>query len=443
MDRRRKVVIGLAAMLLVAAGITVATLTFRPAVILPTVSSRSPDPGAAVDLEAWSAVEWRVVADPFPKGDPEPLRIDGLVDAAGLLIGWGRVAAIGPNQFNEMGAVFVSADAVHWRAIPLNDGVPAGDTSEPHGVAAGPLGFIVWGGVCCRIEEGATWGSRDGITWTRVRAARPPAGILDIAASTRGWVGVGTAGDKAAIWNSADGGVWEAVDLAPADSGKGDISDVERLGDRLVAVGTLDDANGTHDGAVWTSDDGLTWSRLAVADPTLTGPDETELSRVLPFGGGLFVVGNHGSHDERVRCEQLTGSTASLVATPPETALSCGWGREHHWLSDDGSKWRRLAPFDPLPGEPADPTPHPLEFRLVVPGGGGLIDVGEDNVPPDDTSSVWVALDGSAWRRVDSFGRLPQAGSPSGIAVRGNTIVVVGEADEPGRGVSVRIGTAR
>lgn len=444
MTGRRKSVIGLTAVLL-AVGIAIVSWTSRPPrpPVPPSPSAAIAVPGQAGDLDTWSAVEWHVVADPFLKGDPEPIRIDGLAEASGLLVGWGRVAAVGQNQFNEKGAVYVSRDGIRWRSIALDNGVPAGDTSEPRGIAAGPLGLLVWGGVCCGIEEGATWGSSDGISWTRLRAARHPAGIVDVEASSNGWVGVGAEGDETAIWRSADGRTWEAVDLAPADRGKGIVSDVARMGDRLIAVGTLDDAEGTHDGPVWTSDDGLTWSRLAVADPTLTGPDETELWRVIPFDRRLFVVGNHGSHDERVKCEKLVGTTASLIATPPETALSCGWGQEHHWLSDDGSRWQRLAPFDPLPGQPVNPSPRPLEFRIVIPGARGLIDLGEHNVPPEDVSSVWVAIDGGSWRQLDASGDLPPAGSPTGLAVRGNTIVAVGDADQPGRGVSIRIGTIR
>ena len=412
-------------------------------------AARSAAPSAAAaparggDPESWSGVEWRVIADPFLKGDPEPLRIDGLVDLSGLLIGWGRVAAVGQNQFNDMGAVFVSQDGVRWRSIALDDGVPAGDTSEPYGVAAGPLGFIIWGGVCCGIEEAATWGSADGISWSRLRGDRPRAGFVDVAASPAGWVGVGADGNQTAIWSSGDGRAWQAIDLAPRDRGKGIVSDVSDFAGRLVAVGTLDDAADTHDGAVWTSNDGRSWSRLGAGDPTLTGPDETELARVIPFDAGLFVIGNHGSHDERVKCEKLIGTTASLVAVAPETALSCGWGREHHWLSEDGTAWQRLAPFDPLPGQQPDPAPHPVEFRNVVAVGRGLVDPGEDNVRPDGDTSLWVSMDGRAWRRLDAIGERPPAGSPAGTAIRGNTIVVVGEADEPGRGIAVRIGMLR
>ena len=194
-----------------------------------------------------------------------------------------------------------------------------------------------------------------------------------------GWVAVGTSAGRAAIWTSADARTWRAVDLGPAGFGKGSVADIVIAGDRLIAVGTIDDAAGTHDGGVWVSPDGIEWSRVAAADPTITGPDETEPWRVVPFAAGLFMIGNHGPHEERVRCENLLGGMASLADTPPpETALSCGWGREHHWLSADASAWLRLPPRDPLPGQPAPAGVRPNEFRLVGAGGPGIVNLAED-----------------------------------------------------------------
>ena len=100
---------------------------------------------------------------------------------------------------------------------------------------------------------------------------------------------------------------WKAVDPTVAGLEKGVVSDVGLTAAGLIAVGTLDDAAGTHDGAIWVSKDGANWTRTAAADPALIGPDETESWRVVPFAGGLFVLGNFGTHQERVQCEKLVG----------------------------------------------------------------------------------------------------------------------------------------
>lgn len=405
-----------------------AVLRAQPAQQPSTVPRNAPAAVAPPDPIAWWTIGWQNVADPFPEADPPAIRIDGLTAGDGVVVGWGRVAAPGLNQFNDMGAVFTSTDGLRWRAIALDDGVAATDTSEPSGVAIGPLGMLAYGGVCCELEEQAVWRSIDGLQWTRVPAGpgfgRHGGTIVRVVGLQTGWVAVGGQGQQAAIWTSADGSNWQAADPAIAGLGKGNVSDVAITATGVIAVGTIDDAAGTHDGAIWTSQKGVEWKRVAVADPTLTGPDETELWRVVPHAGGLFLVGNFGTHQERVRCEQLTGALASLEGgPPPETALSCGWGREHHWLSADGSAWVRLPPIDPLPGQPPNPGQHPIEFRLLGAGGPGLVNLGEDSVPPDGDVRVWVSEDGNQWQAVD--GPMPAPGPAQAAVFIGRRILVV------------------
>jgi hypothetical protein len=336
-----------------------------------------------------------------------------------------------------MGAVFVSNNGERWRSIALDDGVGAADTSEPAGVAIGPRGLLAYGGVCCTAEERAIWESQDGIRWVRI----PVGGDFDPARSwpariigtDDGWMAVGQDGERAAIWISADGRIWERVGPVDGELGIGLASDVAPFGAGFVAVGTVDDAASTHDGAIWLSDDGTSWTRSGERDPGLVGPDETELSRVLPFARGLFVVGNHGSHEERVKCEQLLGVMASLDAAPPpsETARSCGWGREHHWLSADGNRWQRLPPLDPLPGQPQPPGLRPLEFRLIAAGGPGIVNLAEDNQAPDGDSGIWLSADGSAWQLLDAPTQLEPAALQMGVASLDDRIVAVGERSDP------------
>jgi hypothetical protein len=413
----------------------------------PQPPTESPGPVPSADPLGWAGIDWENVRDPFPVDDPRPARIDGLGSGQGVLVGWGRVTTPGRNQFNEMGAVFMSTDGGRWRSVALDDGVDPVDTSELTGVAVGPAGMLAYGGVCCGTEERALWRSADGLRWTRVRLAgdmAPRSLIARVVGLPTGWVAVGSSGDRAAIWTSSDGLSWEAVDPPAAGLDIGAVSDVALTDDRLIAVGTIDDKAGTHDGAIWLSDNGSDWTRAADKDPTMTGPDETELWRVIPFAGGLFVVGNYGTHEERVRCEQLLGAIASLEMDPPaETALSCGWGREHHWISSDGSSWRRLPPLDPLPGQLAAPGQRPIEFRLLAAGGPGLVNLAENNVPPDGDSRIWVSSDGIGWEPVDPAFPGPAGSVQAGLAVSGRRIVAVGESTAPGPGVGITIGEAR
>lgn len=403
--------------------------------VRPTASPEdaSPPQVAPVDVRL---VEWQRLDDAFAITDPTPLRVHGLVGGNGLIVGWGRVGAEGRNQFNDMGAVFVSGDGLRWRSIPLQAGVGPLDTSEPNGVAIGPLGVLAYGGVCCAVEQRAMWRSLDGVQWLRVPLEgdlRRDSWFNRVVGIPDGWVAVGSSGTDAAIWHSLDGQTWHAVDRESAGFGAGTVSDVALVGGRLVAVGTVDDAAGTHDGGVWTSDDGVAWARAAEGDPNLIGPDETELWRVLPLAGGMFVVGNHGPHEERVRCEELLGAVASLkVEPPPLTALSCGWGREHHWLSADATAWERLPPLDPLPGQPAALGIRPLEFRLLGGKGAGLLNLAEDSEPPDGDVGLWASADGATWARLEKFGQLQPNAVVTGLVVIGDSLIAIGEgkADE-------------
>ena len=410
----------------------------------PSPSGSTPGMTPEVDPVGWGGVAWQRVPNPFPPDDPHPLRIDGLTVGNGIVVGWGRVATPGRNQFNDMGAVFVSTDGLRWRAIPIDDGVGAADGSELSGVGIGPLGMLAYGGVCCEAEELAMWRSPDGLRWTRSQLQgemnRQAGSVARIAGTATGWVAVGGQGQGPAIWASDDGAAWNPVHPVGAGLDKGGVSDVAATARGLVAVGTVDDAAGTHDGAIWISGDGTSWTRVAVGDPSLTGPDETELSRIVSFAGGLFVIGNFGSHEERVRCEQLTDAKlASLANSPPQTALSCGWGREHHWISPDASSWRRLPPFDPPPGQPPPPGARPVEYRLLAAGGPGLVDLAEDAIPPDGDVRVWISADGIGWQPLNAPSILPAGTLHSAFAVIGRRIVVIGDANA-GQEVTVVMG---
>lgn len=414
---------------LVVAIVVVAAAAF--VVIRPFVDS-GPTQDAGEDAEPWRAVEWALVEEPFPAGAPKPLRIDGLAFGNGQLLGWGRVEARGRNQFNDMGAVFATTDARRWQVGLLDDGVGANDTSEPFGLAVGPLGYLAYGGVCCDEEARAAWHSADGRRWDRLRLdgdlGLGSAWFNRVIGLPTGWIAVGNDRDRAAIWTSVDGGTWREVDPDQAGLGRGSVSDVVFTGSIYLAIGTIDDRDGTHDGGVWTSPDGIDWSRVAAQDASLTGPDETELYRVVPFGGGMFLVGNHGPHAERVQCEQLLGAVSSTDAEPPaKTALSCGWGREHHWLSADGTAWRRLPPLDPPPGLPAALDERPSEFRLGAGTEHGLVTLGEDTKAPDGDSGLWVSEDGATWRSIEAFSNTRPMAGLSASAVVGRTVIAIGD----------------
>lgn len=88
------------------------------------------------------------------------------------------------------------------------------------------------------------------------------------------------------------------------------------------------------------------------------------------------------------------------------------------------------SPSLPAPGEPALPPGILIEYRLVVPGGPGLVNLGEQS---GGGARTWVSADGRAWAALDEPNALrPSKDMASGMVVDGRRLVVVGDAWEGG-----------
>jgi hypothetical protein len=416
---RRSALAGLIALALTGAAATVALLVrfASPGDPAETPSGRVVREPVIPPVEpfAWSRIRWDRQEVRVPEG---PHRIDDLGQARNGLIAWGRIAT--PERARDSGAVYLSADGSTWESFPVVDGVQAVDTSELRFVIDGAAGLLAFGGVCCREERAALWRSVDGRRWQRLPYPDPlqAAAIIDVVATPERYVAVGTdaadlRGGRAMIWTSADGEEWQPVGAAGAGLDQGMVTDVARGPDGLVAVGRLE-VGETYDGAMWTSVDGLTWEHSPDV-PEWVGPDDTALGMVRPFAGGLWVSGNKGPHDERVRCEQLVGLVGSATGGSPSTqdpSLSCGWGRETAWVSRDGRAWTQVF----VDGR--QPAGTLIEFRLMVAGGPGLVVLGEG---VDIGPQLWVSADGARWQLVRAQPEL--VGLTMGLAVAGREVV--------------------
>ncbi|MGH2386311.1 MAG: hypothetical protein ACRDGB_14855, partial [Candidatus Limnocylindria bacterium] len=86
-------------------------LLFRPPVVAPTAVRQSVPAEVirnaipAADPVPWAAVDWQPQEEPLAADQPPLIRMDGIVDGGDLILGWGRAATPGRNQFNDMGAV--------------------------------------------------------------------------------------------------------------------------------------------------------------------------------------------------------------------------------------------------------------------------------------------------------------------------------------------------
>jgi hypothetical protein len=379
-----------------------------------------------IDPGPWQNLEWRSEDGAF--GEPDVLRrIDGLVDAGELIVAWGRMPWPGRNQFNDMGAVFLSADGARWQEIAIDHGVNARNASTIGGVASGPLGYLAFGGVCCEPEGPAVWHSDDAQSWRRLELDGELSVSIDgVVAVDDGWVahGVSPAGSTSEIWFSDDGGSWDRVLEVGVNPPFGGVADIDRAPNGLIAVGTIEGAGGSYDGAVWSSPDGRSWEQIGEVDPALVGDGEVQLGRVVGHAGGIFVTGIVGTAEERRRCEQAAGMLAGLgpPADPPPLpdGRSCMSGIEHQWASADGEHWQRIGP---LPAEPV----NPIEFRVVVAGGPGLVLLGESTRPASPDTTLFTSADGLSWTAGEPDG--PFATDIAiGLLIRGRQIVAVTEA---------------
>jgi hypothetical protein len=193
--------------------------------------------------------------------------------------------------------------------------------------------------------------------------------ILAVTATERGsFVAVGQekASDSpvyhGAVWRSEDGLKWERVadeDLNQPDEAMNGVAAIE---DRLVAVG-----RSGRDGAAWMStDDGVSWRKV---------PDE----QLEAQGRSAQVLAVHSG-------------PSGVVAVGSERRVSGGKSGAAAWFSATGGSWSRMPVRDVefSRQQMADVVSTPRAFFAVG------TDLGKNE------AAVWRSAEGTAWRRESS-----------------------------------------
>ena len=160
-------------------------------------------------------------------------------------------------------------------------------------------------------------------------------------------------------WLRAD--IGEATDEA---GGRVTINAVVVGGPGLVAVGTVTSSTRDSDGAVWTSSDGLVWSRVPHDEGVFGGDGSQQIRSIAVGGPGLVAVG---------LAESDVGNDASV------------------WLSADGLVWIRVPHDESVFGGERDQG-----MFDVVAVDPGLVAVGYQATD----AAVWTSVDGTIWSRV-------------------------------------------
>ena len=248
-------------------------------------------------------------------------------------------------------------------------------------VAGGPglvaVGSDAYGG---GLPDAAVWTSADGLTWTRVPHDEAAfggegfQGMWGVAVGGPGLVGVGYSDNgadwDAAVWTSADGLTWSRVPHDGSVFGGPSEQVMVRVaagGPGMVAIG-WDFSGGDEDAAVWTSTDGLTWTRVAHDEVVFGGAAGQEMRAITAGGPGLVIVGS-----------DMSGGDLDAAV----------------WASSDGLTWSRV-PHD----EAALGGPDAQEMWGVVAGGPGVVAVGHDQSGEEWDAAVWTSADGLTWSRV-------------------------------------------
>jgi hypothetical protein len=329
----------------------------------------------------------------------------------------------------------ISSSSLSWSRVPHDEATFGGEGFQTmSGVTVGGPGLVAVGS--------AVWTSPDGTIWTRVGDQPLNGSMNDVTAGGPGLVAVGiaedTPDDNAAVWTSADGVRWTRVPHDEAVFGGIGIQVINSVtvgGPGLVAVGA--DEAGNADAAVWTSVDGITWSRVPHDEAIFGGPANHAMNDVTVGGPGLVAVGAEFSarHEKAAVWTSMDGITWSraphndgvlggeenvgaemwsvTAGGPGLVAVGGRWDgplaqRTYHaavWTSNDGVTWT-LAPDDDtvFGGDPS--------MRSVTVTGPGLVAVGG--------ATVWTSRDGIRWSRIphddDVFGQPPL---PSGTGFDG------------------------
>ncbi|WP_043630613.1 hypothetical protein [Nonomuraea candida] len=187
-----------------------------------------------------------------------------------------------------------------------------------HDAVATGGGYVAVGGSGdAGQEHSVVWHSEDGVNWTARKRVTPPgatsAGLRRVVAHQDRLVAIGTAmtdGARRAFAavSDDDGQSWETAWL-PADRAAA-VYDLAEAGEGLVAVG-WHGTPGEGDSAAWTSQDGLSWNRMALTKDRLAGQGAQWLSAVAVAGSEVVALGRSTTYD----ADHLILWTSSLTSS--------------------------------------------------------------------------------------------------------------------------------
>ncbi|MFG1704036.1 WD40/YVTN/BNR-like repeat-containing protein [Nonomuraea sp. M3C6] len=183
-------------------------------------------------------------------------------------------------------------------------------------IASGDGYVAVGGSGPADQESSVVWHSDDGVNWSSRKRVAPPdatsAGLRRVTTYQDKLVAIGTAlagGARRAFAavSDDDGTTWQTAWL-PADQAAA-VYDLAAAEEGLVAVG-WHGVPGEGDSAAWTSQDGLSWNRMALTKDRLAGQGMQSLTAVAVSGSEVVALGRSTTYN----ADHLILWTSSLTS---------------------------------------------------------------------------------------------------------------------------------
>ena len=259
--------------------------------------------GGTLDAAVWTSEDGREWTPVEGDHDLEGARNEVMNRVARTKFGLVAVGYQGLGGDRDA-AAWVSDDGFDWYRAEVPEEPGDHETQEMRGIAASGGNLVAVGEVgLAGNYDAAAWFSKDGTRWQR-RAQSP--GVFggpgeqimtSLVASEAGFVAVGWDEVRrdldAQVWTSGDGMDWSRLSYNEAVfGGDGDqlLWGVELSAGTFIAVGR-DDSGGGSDAAVWTSEDGLEWVRTPSEEGVFGGDRAQEMKFVAAVGRRLVGAG--------------------------------------------------------------------------------------------------------------------------------------------------------